>query len=231
MADYGTIQGMVFPLMMLPATLLFSAADLLIPKLARCRAEQNHANLQQVVSRSLRISWLFACSAAGLFFVLAYPLGNLIYDSSSAGRYLRLFAPLLPILYLDFIVDGIHKGLGQQVYCVRVNTLTNLLDVIGLLVLLPAYGIGGYYLTYTTTHNLKYSLSLRLLLQLSNLTISFRFLLCVLICVIFSAGLSVCFLSTALRWSGVFLCCVVYVTVLWLFLGLTGAVDSALGSN
>ena len=68
---------------------------------------------------------------------LALPLGQLLYQSGDAGRYMRLFAPTALMLYLDCIVDGMHKGLGQQVYCVRVNTFTSVLDV-GLLVFAAA---------------------------------------------------------------------------------------------
>lgn len=177
LADYGIIHGMVFPALLLPNTILFAAADLLIPRLARCRAQADRPRLRALVSRCLHACILFACAAAGLFFVLAEPLGLLLYKSSAAGQYLRLFAPLIPILYMDCIVDGMHKGLGQQSYCVRVNTLTNLLDVILLFLLLPKYGIGGYFFTYTVTHIINFYLSLKRLLAVTDVDPKPRFLL------------------------------------------------------
>ena len=38
MAGYGTIHGMVFPILMFPAAILYSVSDLLVPELSRCRA-------------------------------------------------------------------------------------------------------------------------------------------------------------------------------------------------
>ncbi len=168
LGSYGTIQGMVFPVMMFPTVVLFAVADLLIPELARCKAENNQARIRRMTEVCLQKGMAFSAVIAGLLLVLGDPLGLLLYNSTEAGLYLRLFAPLVPVLYLDCIVDGMHKGLGQQVYCVRVNTLTNLLDVIGLFLLLPRWGIGGYLFTYAVTHCINFYLSLRRLLQLSG---------------------------------------------------------------
>lgn len=225
LADYGTIHGMVFPLMMLPNTVLYSVADLLVPALARCRAEKNQARLRSMTGRCLESSLLYAATVAGLLFVLAPSLGLLIYDSADAGHYLRLFAPLVPVLYLDCIVDGMHKGLGQQIYCVRVNTLTNLMDVILLFLLLPRFGIGGYFFTYTFTHVVNFYLSLRRLLELSQVLPSRRFFLSVCGSVLAAAAVAAYFIPSVARWSNVFLTGGVYLVLLTLLLTLTGSVD------
>lgn len=226
LADYGTIHGMVFPLMMLPSTLLFSVADLLVPELALCRARRDHQRLRRITARCLAVSILYAATIAGLLFLLAEPLGLLVYDSAAAGRYLKLFAPLLPVLYLDCIVDGMHKGLGQQIYCVRVNTLTNLLDVIFLFLLLPRYGIGGYYFTYVLTHILNFYLSIRRLLQLSGAEPRWRFLLNVGFSVLAAAALVLWFVPMVPRWSHILLCSGLYLTLLVLLYTLTGSIDN-----
>ena len=46
MAAYGTVTGMVFPVLMLPAAFLYALIDLLIPELAACRAQRRAARLQ-----------------------------------------------------------------------------------------------------------------------------------------------------------------------------------------
>lgn len=175
LADYGVIHGMVFPVLLFPNTVLLAVADLLVPKLARYRARREAGRTQSTVRACLRAGVLFSCAVAGLVCVLAEPLGLALYHSADAGRYLRLFAPLVPVLYLDCIVDGMHKGLGQQLYCVRINTLCNLLDVALLFTLLPRLGIGGYLLTYTLTHALNFYLSLRRLLAVTGLEPGWRF--------------------------------------------------------
>lgn len=225
MADYGTIHGMVFPVMLFPNTVLFAVADLLVPRLARCKAEQNKRRTQYLIGRALRTSVLFSIVVGGLLFVLSDALGILLYDSTDAARYLRLFAPLVPVLYLDCIVDGIHKGLGEQIYCVRVNTLTNFLDVVLLFLLLPRFGIGGYYFTYTFTHVINFYLSIHRLFVLTELPINFRFLLSAIISVLAAATIAVWFLPSGISWQNLLLRGGIYLILLSLILILTGAVD------
>ncbi len=168
MADYGVIHGMVFPVLMFPAVLLWSLSDLLVPELARARAAKDHQRIRSLSERCLQLGLLYAAAVAGLYWSLAGPLGELLYHNETAGLYLRRFAPLVLLLYLDAVVDGMHKGLGEQVYCVRVNTLTNLLDVVFLYLLLPRWGVAGYFCTFTLTHLLNFYLSLTRLLTVAG---------------------------------------------------------------
>jgi O-antigen/teichoic acid export membrane protein len=63
------------------------------------------------------------------------------------------------------------KGLGQQKANVRYNIFTSLLDVIFLFLLLPRYGMGGYYFSFLITHLLNFLLSLRRLIKISGVRI------------------------------------------------------------
>ena len=168
MADYGVIHGMVFPVLMFPCTVLYAVADVLVPELARCRAEENQRRIRHVAGRCLRQGFLYAAAVAAVLWLLAMPLGQLLYRSDDAGRYLRLFAPAVVMLYLDCLVDGMHKGLGQQVYTVRVNTLTSILDVALLYLLLPRWGIAGYYVSFWVSHGMNFYLSIRRLGKLAG---------------------------------------------------------------
>lgn len=168
MADYGVIHGMVFPVLMFPCTVLYAVADVLVPELARCRAEENQRRIRHVAGRCLRQGFLYAAAVAALLWLLAMPLGQLLYRTDDAGRYLRLFAPAVVMLYLDCLVDGMHKGLGQQVYTVRVNTLTSILDVALLYLLLPRWGIAGYYVSFWVSHGMNFYLSIRRLGKLAG---------------------------------------------------------------
>lgn len=168
MADYGVIHGMVFPVLMFPCTVLYAVADVLVPELARCRAEENQRRIRHVAGRCLRQGFLYAAAVAAVLWLLAMPLGQLLYRTDDAGRYLRLFAPAVVMLYLDCLVDGMHKGLGQQVYTVRVNTLTSILDVALLYLLLPRWGIAGYYVSFWVSHGVNFYLSIRRLGELTG---------------------------------------------------------------
>lgn len=168
LADYGTIHAMVFPVLMFPAAALYSVADLLVPELSRCRAMGRNLRIVDLTDKCLRLCILFASAVAGVLFLNAEQLGLRLYGSIDAGKYLKIFAPMVLMLYLDAIVDGMLKGLAEQVSCVRYNTLTSLLDVVFLLVLLPRWGLWGYVLSFFLTHAVNLYLSLRRLLTVTR---------------------------------------------------------------
>ena len=224
---YGTVHGMVFPILMFPSTLLFAVSDLLVPALSRCQAERNRDRIRQLTGKTLQSSLLYAATAAGLLYVLSEPLGLLFYDSLQAGRFLRIFAPMVPMLYLDCITDGMHKGLGQQLYCVRLNTVTALLDVLLLFLLLPRWGIGGFVFSFTVTHGINFYYSLRRLLQISGHTPSLRKYLLILLCVFGCAAFTARFVPTSAQWISLLLSGGVYLALLALLFSLTGLLQRA----
>jgi stage V sporulation protein B len=159
---------------MFPAAILFGLAELLIPELARCAAAGSQKRIQYLVGRSLRVAMLYGCLCCGIMCLLSQDLCVALYGSPEAGEYLQRFAFLIPMLYCDAITDAMTKGLGQQKACVRYNILTSGLDVLFLYLLLPHYGMGGYFFSFLITHLLNFILSLRRLLKIAGNVISLK---------------------------------------------------------
>ena len=116
---------------------------------------------------------LYGILLGGLEFLLADWLCAKLYNNPEAGHFLRLYALLIPMLYCDAITDAMSKGLGQQKICVRFNILTSALDVLFLWLLLPRYGMTGYFVSFTVTHLINFLLSLGLLVKISGIRIPF----------------------------------------------------------
>lgn len=168
LAAFGTISGMVFPVMMFPACILFGLCELLIPELARCQASGSQKRITYLLRRGLKITILYGVFLGGLLFLTAEELCITLYNSTEAGSALKLYALLVPILYCDAIVDAMIKGLGQQTVSVRYNIFTNILDVVFLYLLLPDYGMNGYFFSFLLTHAVNFGLSLRRLLKITG---------------------------------------------------------------
>ena len=174
MAAFGMVSGMVFPVLMFPACILFGLAELLIPELARCAAAGSRGRISYLTQRSLRIAMLYGVVFSGVMFLLSDDLCLWLYGSPDAGQFLRLYALLIPMLYCDAITDAMTKGLGQQKVCVRYNILTSALDVVFLYILLPKYGMMGYFASFLVTHLLNFALSLRRLLKITGEALPFH---------------------------------------------------------
>ena len=172
LASFGLVSGMVFPVIMFPAAILFGLTELLVPELARCNASGSRDRIHYLLHRSLRVALIYGLIIGGLIFILSDALCSRLYGSMDAAPHLRSYALLIPMLYCDTVTDALTKGLGQQKICVRYNILTSFLDVISLWFLLPRFGMTGYFLSFFVTHLINFCLSLRRLLVITGQSIS-----------------------------------------------------------
>ena len=183
---FGTVCGMVFPVLMFPACILFGLTELLIPELARCNAAGSQRRIRYLVRRSLKLALLYSTVCGGILFLCSDALCRRLYNSDNAGQYLAWFACLTVMLYCDIITDAMIKGLGQQKASVRYNILTSVIDLVLLYFLLPTYGITGYFFSFTLSHAVNFVLSLRRLLKISEVSIAFHVPVLTLSCAMIS---------------------------------------------
>jgi len=168
LASYGTVHSMVFPLVLFPSAILSSFAGLLVPEVSESNAREDKERIDRIVSRVMRAALIFSIGVAGIVGCFANDLGAVIYPETDAGKYIRMIAPLIPVMYIDSSVDAILKGLGEQVYCMGVNILDSALSVVLVVILLPRYGILGYIITVYFTELINATLSITRLLSLSG---------------------------------------------------------------
>ena len=151
LSTYGIITGMAMPVMTLPSVLLLSVSSLLVPEVAESHGARKKRNTRYIIRRMTGIAFAFSCISAMCLWYFASELSWAIYRTDEVSQYIRLFAPLVPVMYLDFIVDSFLKGLGQQVRSMQYNIFTSIIDVAGLWLLLPEMGISAYiFMTYLT---------------------------------------------------------------------------------
>ena len=112
--QYGTLKGMALPLLNFPFGLLGSLAVLLMPEITQAHIEGQTARLNALLDRMLRLTGYFSMLAGTLFWVWGRPLAQLLYHSPEAGFYLETLAPAMPLMYLESMVDGAMKGIGEQ---------------------------------------------------------------------------------------------------------------------
>jgi len=169
LAAYGTVCSMVFPVIFFPSAILASFSSLLVPEVSEARAAGRTEQIERLIQRVMETALLFSIGTAGIMSCFSAELGNVIYPNTDAGRYIRLLAPLIPIMYLDTSVDAILKGLGEQVYSMGVNVADALISVILVLILIPRMGIEGYILTVYVTECFNTIFSITRLLHVTRL--------------------------------------------------------------
>ncbi len=185
LTSYGVLHSMVLPVVLFPSAFISSFSGLLVPEVAESWARGDRARVARLAVKIITPALVFSFGVAGIMACYGYELGEVIYGSREAGRYIRLLAPLIPIMYVDSSVDAFLKGMGEQVYSMNVNIIDAGVSVLLVWLLLPRMGLWGYLIAIYVTETLNTSLSLCRMLRMSEMPVSlwrqvFAPLLCIL---------------------------------------------------
>lgn len=191
LATYGVMQAMALPIVLFPYALLSPFCAMIIPEIAGKRASGDKPGIERVSSAAFGFVMIFGIGAAGIMSCYSYELGQVIYKNLEAATYIRLLAPLVPVMYLDTVTDSILKGMDEQLYTMRINMLDAFASVIIVFVLVPRIGIYGYIIEIFFCEIVNASFSVGKLLSIVKIRIRLvRRLLVPLISVIASTALS-----------------------------------------
>ena len=160
LSGYGVIQGMVLPIVFFPSCIMSALAELIVPELTEAQVQNDGRGIKNAVRELLRMSLLFSAAVAAFMFVFADKLGVAVDNSREAGEYIRLLAPLVPIMYTDMTVDGCLKGLGQQVWSMGINIMDALVGLALVWWLLPKYALAAYIAIIYLTELFNFALSM-----------------------------------------------------------------------
>lgn len=184
LAAYGTLQSMVLPIVLFPSAIIGSFSGLLVPELTECKVQKNHTQINYIVCRVFQLTLFFSVGVAGILICFSGELGLNIYNSSETGRFIRWIAPLVPVMYTDTSADAMLKGLGEQLYCMKVNIIDSALGVVFALILLPWFGIYGYIALIYICETVNAALSISRLLCVTDFKPHlFRFIFGPLLCI------------------------------------------------
>lgn len=158
--EYGTIGSMALTVINFPYALIGSFSAILIPEITESRARGKTRHVRYLSFRSLQSVAVFSFFLMGVFFSFSDILGELLYSSELAGMYIRQLSFLAPIMYTDTVTDSILKGMGEQLYSMKVNIADAIISVTLVWLLVPRYGIMGYIFTIYIAETINTALSL-----------------------------------------------------------------------
>lgn len=165
---FGALKGMALPVLFFPSTILNAFSSLLIPEMSSALALKRPSVIKYSVERVLKITWLLGIIFGGIFFFAGERIGILVYRDSDSGFLIKILAPLVPLMYLDSISDGILKGLDQQIFTFRNAVLDSSLRIILIIFIVPKSGIDGFLVIMFFSNLLTCFLNVARLLRVSG---------------------------------------------------------------
>ena len=100
-----------------------------------------------VISYVFRVTLMFAIGVAAVMICWADEFALVLYNEPAAAPAILALAPTVTVMYLDSAVDGILKGLGEQVAVVRYNVYDAIICLVMVLTVVPFCGTAGYLAT------------------------------------------------------------------------------------
>lgn len=147
LSAYGVLQGMALPVVLFPYAVIGAFTGMLIPEITALDAVGDTEKLHKLAGKALRTAGWFSAVSLVVFFFFAKPLGQGIYHSAEAGESIRQLAFLVPFMYMDTVTDALLKGLGEQLYCMKVNMIDALCSLLLVVICTPTLGLRGYVLS------------------------------------------------------------------------------------
>ncbi|MFB5268019.1 stage V sporulation protein B [Paenibacillus enshidis] len=144
-AQYGVLQGMIIPVLLLPGALTTSLAISLVPSLSEAAAGGNWTVVHNRLNQSLRLSLVTGAPFAVLMYVLAEPVCMLLYNNTEAAAMLKLMAPFALFIYIQAPLQAALQALNRPGQALM-NTAAGAIIKITLIIALasrPEYGIYG----------------------------------------------------------------------------------------
>lgn len=169
-AQYGALQGMIIPLLLLPGALTSSLATSLVPSLSEASAQGDRALIHKRMHQALRLALVTGAPFSVFMYVLAEPMCLVLYNDASIGSMLKLMAPFALFIYIQAPLQAALQALDRPGKAL-LNTFIGAVIKITLILTLasrPEYGIFGAVIAIcvnSTVVTLLHAQSVRKMLQ------------------------------------------------------------------
>lgn len=170
LSQFGQL-GMTMPVLFFPSGLLVAVGTMLLPEVAHAKAVGDAKRIQSIFARVFQMTVIMALLFCAVFLAFASDFGQLIFKSDAISRLLAWLAPLTPLIYLDFVVDSMMNGLGQQMRTLKINVLDYVIRIGLVVLLIPRFGLVAYIFILYFSAMLNATLSIRRLLIASHASI------------------------------------------------------------
>lgn len=171
LSAYGNIHAMALPILLYPCAVLTSFSALLIPDLAAKHERNDRKAISRSVEKNLKRTLIYSCTSAVILALFAPVISDIIYKTDEAVLYIRILAPLVPIMYMDTVTDGMLKGLDQQIQSMRYNIIDSALCVLMVWFILPKYSVKGYIFILYASELINFYLSIGRLIKICDIRI------------------------------------------------------------
>ncbi|MBP3930780.1 MAG: polysaccharide biosynthesis C-terminal domain-containing protein, partial [Peptostreptococcaceae bacterium] len=166
---FGMIKGMALPVINFPAVFLSSFATLIIPEISEANALNQKKLVNFIIGNVFRVTFIISIFASGIFIAFSNEIGLAVYKNKEIGTIIKILAPVIPVMYLERIMDGILNSLNKQVALLKINLFDMVVRIITIYFLIPLKGVIGFIMVIFISNILNFVLNTINVLKVTNL--------------------------------------------------------------
>lgn len=144
LAQFGALKGMAMPVLFFPFSFISTLITLLLPDITRAFVKKQQKTLRRLIHRSFLITLALSVLCGAVFTIYAARISEALYHTQETTLYFRVLGPLMPLMYLESVADGILKGIDQQLATFKYCVADSVLRIILILFLTPRLGMMGF---------------------------------------------------------------------------------------
>lgn len=148
LSQYGIFEAIIIPILFFPTGILQSLSVILVPEIAREKAAGRMARVGFLARKALLRGFLWAGIVGSVLFFFGEKIGGIACDDPLAGRVLHILALVVPFIYLEILMEGVLKGLGEQNFSTVVGAAEYILRVACVVIFVPMLGFDGVIISY-----------------------------------------------------------------------------------
>ncbi|GGG20017.1 stage V sporulation protein B [Paenibacillus abyssi] len=112
-AQYGSLQGMIIPIVLLPTALTYSLSVSLVPSLSEAAARGDRAIIHKRLHQSMRLALVSGAPFVVAMWLLAEPICRVLFHHPEIAPMLRMMAPVALFIYLQAPLQAALQALDK----------------------------------------------------------------------------------------------------------------------
>ncbi len=174
LSQFGQLKGMALPVLFFPGSFLSALSTLLVPEMSGAAATGDRASIRSASRKTICVTSELSMIIAGIFLVFSREVGVAVYGSTEVGLLIRCLAPLVPLMYLESVTDGILKGLNQQNSLLKYNVVDSVVRIALIYTVVPFFGMAGFLTVMVVSNALTATLCIGRLLRTAEIGFDFK---------------------------------------------------------
>ncbi|GAA0796242.1 stage V sporulation protein B [Faecalicatena orotica] len=141
---YGVLTGMALPCILFPSAITSSISIMLMPTVAEIQTTDNRHEMLDIIKKVAGSCFILGLGCCFIFLILGSWMGNVLFGSASAGKFIITLAWICPFLYTNSALLSVINGLGKTTSTFLINSFGLVIRIASVFIAIPLFGIQGY---------------------------------------------------------------------------------------